>query len=108
MTFFFWRKVRKDPFFVKKYLGTVGVTSIGMFGRGRSIWAIPTSTQPLFFALGGIAKKPGVIGERIEIREYLSITIMFDHDVVDGAPAARFTERFTELVETGFGLTENV
>ncbi len=26
--------------------------------------------------------------------EYLSLTISFDHDMIDGAPAARFTQRF--------------
>ena len=103
--FFFWRKIRKDPFFVKEYLGTVGVTSIGMYGKGTTSWPIPTSIQPLFFALGGIARKPGVVGEQIEIREYLCMTILFDHDVVDGAPAARFFARLAELVENGFGLT---
>jgi len=102
--FFFWRKIRKDPFFVKKYLGTIGVTSIGMYGKGASSWPIPTSLQPLFFALGGISRKPGVIGNKIEIREYLCMTILFDHDVVDGAPAARFIARLAELVENGFGL----
>ena len=30
---------------------------------------------------------------RVEIREYLNLTITFDHDVVDGAPAARFAQR---------------
>jgi pyruvate/2-oxoglutarate dehydrogenase complex dihydrolipoamide acyltransferase (E2) component len=104
--FFFWRKIRKDPFFVKKYLGTVGVTSIGMYGKGTTSWPIPTGIQSLFFALGGIAKKPGVIGDKIEVREYLCMTILFDHDVVDGAPAARFTARLAELVENAFGLAK--
>ena len=105
--FFFWRKIRKDPFFVKEYMGTVMVTSIGMFGKkGRTIWAFTTSLQPLSFTLGGISRKPGVIRNRIEIREYLCMTILFDHDVVDGAPAARFIARLAELVENGFGLIE--
>jgi len=37
--------------------------------------------------------------ERIEVREYLSVTASFDHDIVDGAPAARFARRLRELVE---------
>jgi len=41
---------------------------------------------------------------RIESREMLSLTIIFDHDVIDGAPAARFTCRLVELIESGFGL----
>jgi pyruvate/2-oxoglutarate dehydrogenase complex dihydrolipoamide acyltransferase (E2) component len=43
---------------------------------------------------------------RIESREYLSLTIIFDHDVIDGAPAARFTRRLVELIESGYGLDE--
>lgn len=34
------------------------------------------------------------------------LTIIFDHDVIDGAPAARFTRRLIELVESGYGLQE--
>jgi pyruvate/2-oxoglutarate dehydrogenase complex dihydrolipoamide acyltransferase (E2) component len=44
--------------------------------------------------------------ERIEARDFLSLTLTFDHDVVDGAPAARFTERLKELIETGAGLDQ--
>jgi pyruvate/2-oxoglutarate dehydrogenase complex dihydrolipoamide acyltransferase (E2) component len=56
--------------------------------------------------VGGIARKPGVRDDNIEIREYLSLSLVFDHDVVDGAPIARFISRLTELVEGGFGLPE--
>jgi len=101
---FFWRKIKKDPFFVKKTMGTVSVTSVGMFGKLRG-WAIQTNIgQTLAIALGGITKKPGVVGEEIKIREYLCMTILFDHDVVDGAPVARFIARLAELVENAYGL----
>lgn len=39
-------------------------------------------------------------GERIEPREYLSLTLSFDHDIVEGAPAARFTNRLQDLLRT--------
>jgi pyruvate/2-oxoglutarate dehydrogenase complex dihydrolipoamide acyltransferase (E2) component len=32
--------------------------------------------------------------------------VVFDHDVIDGAPAARFTHRLMELIESGYGLDE--
>jgi hypothetical protein len=32
---------------------------------------------------------------------------MFDHDVIDGAPATRFTRRLVELIESGYGLDED-
>jgi hypothetical protein len=41
---------------------------------------------------------------RVVGREYLSLTISVDHEVVDGAPAARFTRRLNELIESGYGL----
>ncbi|MFX0065204.1 MAG: 2-oxo acid dehydrogenase subunit E2 [Candidatus Hermodarchaeota archaeon] len=103
--FFFWRKLRKNPFFVKEYTGTVSVTSVGMFGK-LSGWGIPITQFGLAFALGGIARKPGVVDDKIEIREYLCMTVLLDHDVVDGAPAARFISRLAELVESAFGLIE--
>jgi hypothetical protein len=37
-------------------------------------------------------------------RDYLSLTVSFDHRMIDGAPAGRFTERLKELIESGCGL----
>ena len=54
----------------------------------------------------GIPISPGLAEGQIEPREYLSLTVSFDHDIVDGAPAARFTERFKDLIEKGYGLVE--
>jgi pyruvate/2-oxoglutarate dehydrogenase complex dihydrolipoamide acyltransferase (E2) component len=39
-------------------------------------------------------------------RQILHLTLVFDHDVIDGAPAARFTKRLVELIESGYGLDE--
>jgi hypothetical protein len=36
------------------------------------------------------------------------MTLCFDHDIIDGAPAARFASRFKELIECGYGLDEFV
>ena len=99
----FYGVVYKKPVWLKQSFGTVGVTAIGMFGTGGG-WAIPFGVHTLDVALGGIAVKPGVADGRIEIREYLDVTLCFDHDVIDGAPAARFTQCFRELVESGYGL----
>jgi pyruvate/2-oxoglutarate dehydrogenase complex dihydrolipoamide acyltransferase (E2) component len=74
-----------------------------MFGTGGG-WGLPVPAHSLQITLGGIAEKPGVVNHQIAIREYLSVTISLDHDVVDGAPAARFTQCFKELVEHGAGL----
>jgi pyruvate/2-oxoglutarate dehydrogenase complex dihydrolipoamide acyltransferase (E2) component len=83
--------------------GTVAITSVGMFGPGRMGWGLPIAPAPLMLTLGGISEKPMVINRRIEPREILCMTISLDHDVVDGAPAARFVARLTELLEAGHG-----
>jgi pyruvate/2-oxoglutarate dehydrogenase complex dihydrolipoamide acyltransferase (E2) component len=94
----------KNPHWMKKFGGTVVITSVGMFGRGGGwgLGMLPMHTLGL--TLGGIVEKPGVVDGRIEIREYLDLTISVDHDIVDGAPAARFARELVTLIESGYGL----
>ena len=94
-----------NPHWIKDMYGTVMMTSVGMFGSGAG-WGIPVTNHTLQLTVGGIAQKPGVVQGRIEVREYLSLTISFDHDIVDGAPAARFTQQLKELIESGYGLCD--
>lgn len=99
----FWRLLERYPKLKKRWAGTCGVTSIGMFGRGGG-WGLPLTSYVLNITLGGIAEKPGIIDGRIEAREYLCVTVSVDHDIIDGAPAARFITRFKDLIEQGYGL----
>lgn len=101
-----WNR-RRDPTVVVSMAGTAAITSVGLFGGGHSGWGLTPTPQPLGLVVGGIAWKPAVVDGRIEPREILHLTVMFDHDVVDGAPAARFTRRLVELIESGAGLAEN-
>lgn len=96
----------RSPQVWKKYRGTVGLTSVGMFGQGAG-WGIPLASHSLWMTVGGIGQKPGVVDGHIAIRDYLSLTISFDHEMIDGAPAARFTERLKELIESGYGLCDS-
>ena len=96
---------RYDPTISVKLGGTVAVTAVGMFGK-HSGWGLVPFPQSLGLVVGGIARKPGLVDDRVEPREMLSLTVMFDHDVVDGAPAARFVKRLVELIESGHGLVE--
>jgi len=36
----------------------------------------------------------------------LNLAVLFDHDIVDRAPATRFVGRLLELIESGYGLEE--
>ncbi len=99
----FFRLAQRAPSLIKGFNGTVLVTSVGMFGT-RSGWGVPLPGHTLSVTIGGIAAKPVLIDGRSENREHLCLTVTFDHDIVDGGPAARFVQRFATLVEEGAGL----
>lgn len=91
------------PVAFRAYSSPIHVTALGMFFDGPG-WGITMPNFSLTIALGGISEKPGVVDGRIEVREYLNMTLSFDHDIIDGAPAARFTNQLKELIEGGYGL----
>src|SRR5947209_9269842 len=96
----------RSPQLWKNYRGTVGITAVGMFGKGAG-WGIPLPSHSLWITVGGIGEKPVLVDGHIALREYLSLTISFDHDIIDGAPAARLTERLKELIESGYGFDDS-
>lgn len=98
---FIVRQISKKPLIVKKRFGTTYVTCVSGFSDvpGFAIPYVAGQTRPLAFAIGSLMKKPGVKGSEIKIREYLSLTISINHDLVDGAPAARFVNRLKQRVE---------
>jgi pyruvate/2-oxoglutarate dehydrogenase complex dihydrolipoamide acyltransferase (E2) component len=97
---------RRDPTIRVSVSGTVAVTAVGMFGKGHSGWGIYSTPHSLGLVVGSTAWKPAVVEGRIEPRQILNLTMLFDHNVVDGAPATRFTRRLVELIESGNGLDE--
>jgi pyruvate/2-oxoglutarate dehydrogenase complex dihydrolipoamide acyltransferase (E2) component len=101
---FYWLVLRMPQLF-RGYSSPVLVTAVGMFGKGAG-WGIPMANFTLTVTLGGALEKPAVVNGEIKPRELLDVTVSIDHDVVDGAPAARFVGRFRELVETSHGLDQ--
>ena len=102
----YWNRLFRDPFRVKRTMGTVSVTSVGMFGKvsGGSSWGIPVEFHLLTVALGAIARKSAMAEDRVEACEFLGMTVVFDHDVVDGAPVTRFLQWLRELMKSGYEL----
>ena len=96
----FFRALKLNPHWFRRFEGTVVLTSVGMFARG-GMWGITfLPTHTLGLTVGGISAKAGVHEGSIAIREMLNLTLAFDHDLVDGAPAARFGGTLAELIET--------
>lgn len=100
-----YRLVLRNPHWFRSFAGTVGLTSVGMFGKGIG-WGVGMPNHPLAITLGGIGQRVKRVDDGLESREILCMTISFDHDVVDGAPAARFASHLTELIESAAGLDE--
>ena len=90
---------------MQKRYGVVGVTAVGMFGSGP-LWLVPLTSATVTVAVGAIARRTALVDGALEEREYLCLTVSFDHDIVDGAPAARFTSRFAERLSSGDELRE--
>ena len=102
----FFRFLKLVPTRFKQMAGTVVVTSVGMFGRGGG-WGIGfLPTHNLGITVGGISQKPGVKDGGILIRDILNLTISFDHDIIDGAPAARFSNTLAKIIEGGVVLED--
>ena len=70
--------------------GTVAVSSVGMqaAGSGHAI-GFPTVLS-LSVIVGGRSRRPVFDGENVTVGDVLDLTTTFDHNTVDGAPAARF------------------
>lgn len=101
----FWRYVIMHPEFAFRKMGNVAITSVGGLGRVNA-WFIPISVHPVCFGIGDIIKKPVVIDDKIEIREMLNMSVLLDHDVVDGMEMARFIKKLVRNIENGTGLTD--
>lgn len=101
----FWNKLKTDAFLVKKKIGTVLVSSVGMFLKDNDyFWGISRSIHPLSVLITGLIKKPTVIDDKIVIREFLCATIGFQHDVIDGAPFTRYISNLKRRMENAEGL----
>jgi pyruvate/2-oxoglutarate dehydrogenase complex dihydrolipoamide acyltransferase (E2) component len=101
----FFRIAQRAPRVIKEFNGTVLVTSVGVFGNSAG-WGVPLPGHTLTVTIGGIEVRPVLRGGQLEWREHLCLTVTFDHDIVDGGPAARFVRRFQQLIESAAGLDE--
>ncbi len=97
-----WRALLGSPFLRKQTMGTVMVTNTGLSGS-VSGWLVPKSIHNLCFGIGSMTKRPWVVAGEVAVRDILKLTILFDHDAVDGAPAARFTASLVRNLERPLG-----
>jgi pyruvate/2-oxoglutarate dehydrogenase complex dihydrolipoamide acyltransferase (E2) component len=85
---------------VRQRVGTVAVTAVGMFAGGAGFGLTPPTMMSLEVVVGGMTQRPRAVNGQVEIRDVLDLTLVIDHNVVDGAPATRFGAELRELIES--------
>ena len=80
------------------------ITNLGMYGID-AFTPIISLPQCAILGLGRIVARQVVIDaelQRLAIRHMMTLSLTFDHRLVDGAPAARFLQRVKQYVETPY------
>lgn len=101
-TFFrmFIRLAESNIKMAKRY-GKLAVTAVGMHA-GQSNWFIPHGTATAMLTIGSLTRKTVLNPEGTpEARDILNMTVSFDHEIIDGAPAARFIRKFENILSGG-------
>ncbi len=78
--------------------GTFTITSLGSFGID-AFTPIINGQQCGILGIGRIIRQPVCVDDQIVAREQMTLSLTFDHRVVDGAPAARFLKSLVVAIE---------
>jgi pyruvate dehydrogenase E2 component (dihydrolipoamide acetyltransferase) len=78
--------------------GTFTVTNLGAYDI-ESFAPVINPPQCAILGLGRIAYKPYVVGGRVSSKPATLLTLVFDHRIVDGVPAAKFLQEIKSNLE---------
>ena len=78
--------------------GTFTLTNLGNFGVD-AFTPIINPPECAILGVGRILKKPVVHNDEIVVRSMLTLSLTFDHRVVDGAPAAQFLQTLAGYIQ---------
>ncbi|NTV36686.1 MAG: 2-oxo acid dehydrogenase subunit E2 [Anaerolineaceae bacterium] len=84
--------------------GTFTITNLGMYGID-GFTPVINLPECAILGVGRIAPRPVYVGEALERREMMILSLAFDHRLVDGAAAARFLQTVASLIESPALLT---
>ena len=78
--------------------GTFTITNLGALGVD-AFTPVINPPECAILGVGRIVPKPAVVDGEIAVRQMMTLSITFDHRLNDGAPAARFLQRISQLIE---------
>ena len=83
--------------------GKLAITAAGMFSK-EPLWFIPHGSATVLLTIGSIIHRVIETDGNYEKHEHLCLTASFDHDIIDGAPAARFMNELVKEIKSGDAL----
>ncbi|MFD5214780.1 dihydrolipoamide acetyltransferase family protein [Microbacterium sp. NPDC058345] len=78
--------------------GTFSITNIGVFGIDAGTPILPPG-QSGILAVGAVRRQPWEHRGEIALRQVMTLSLSFDHRLVDGAEGARFLKDVADLLE---------
>ena len=78
--------------------GTFTVTNLGGFGVDLFAPVI-NPPQCAILGFGRTSEKPVIIEKQVQVASITTLSLVFDHRIVDGVPAAQYLQRVKELLE---------
>ena len=85
--------------------GTFTITNLGMYDV-EAFTPVINLPEAAILGVGKIIKKPVAFEGEISIRDMWTLSLVFDHRLVDGAPAARFLQYIKQVIENPFMLLD--
>ncbi len=83
--------------------GTFTISNLGMYGVDAFL-AVLNPPQAVILAVGRIVERAVPVQGQVVIRPTLTLSLSFDHRVVDGARGAQFLDTLVRLIEEPLGL----
>ena len=80
--------------------GTFTVTNLGMYGVNTFL-PIINPPEAAILAAGCTMEKPVVANKGITVKPVMTLTLAYDHRIIDGAPASIFLRKVKEIIEMG-------
>lgn len=77
--------------------GTFTITNLGMFGID-AFTPLLNPPQAAILGVGRITREPAVVDDQVVPRDRMTLSLTFDHRIIDGAPAARFLDSLAKLI----------
>jgi pyruvate dehydrogenase E2 component (dihydrolipoamide acetyltransferase) len=94
------KRARKNKLSVDEMSGaTFTITNLGGYGSVDFFTPIINPPEVAILGVGRTMEQPAVVNGQVVVRPLMGLSLVFDHRVVDGAPAAQWLALLIKLIE---------